>query len=871
MANFQDSWRSGGTGIGPYVLKPRTTSEIPLSVDGLAASGSSDILLRVRNSAGIVLFSVDNTGNLSFSGSGTITINQTVTGNLTVNGNTTLGNSTSQDTLTVTAAATFAGSATLSAGLTSNNLITLGGSTALTAGSHQIGRNVNNHNQYNVPLTQQHIFTIEDTAKLSISSTTVSINDNVVIGGTTTVNGALTVSGSISTFSSVRFADGSVSAPSISFTADTDTGFYRVSSGLIGFAINGYQGMTLGLDATFGTLLALKDNTGTPLEFQIGNFGAGAAFPRTYMVGGQDATDTNWAVRFAHKDSSSSTEIPVVFQISTNKDTSYTNADTLNIAAFTTYGLIATSAGSASAGVQLAIGTNGGTAAVGDQAILISTAATGQSVSFVPSAVAGGASSIIVTPAAHTAVIAEVIDNSFAAHTMTTTGSITTQRHTVFGVPTITSASALTTTTAATVAISATPNPTGAGPQTITNAFGLMLGTALATVPAYSASIGTTITNAAMLYIAGAPVTGGNVTVTNGYALWVDGGMSRFDAATANYRNLGTSILQKGDSTSIAAGMMIEDIQGASPGAMSITSVSGDFRVYTISGTGNFAAGDLALTISNTGASTFTPDVTTSGALAVFTITDASHTGITATTEKIAVDFDLDSTKTWAAGLVATQREFLVRAPTYATATFTTAATFAVSGAPIGTITNAYSIWAQAGVSAFVGGIVGGTQTALSAGYLLDLKTQAPAMSLWLPQTPILVGLPKWRYSIVGGIMPCLIFLGALIPLQPFNVGRLSLVLLIHGYFQTEQQLQVEQALSSSFWVVRITLPHHNLLLLVQVGLRHLQHWQQQEVLILSLSLQGRIRLLLEPQAPQLLPSQELQVLSAVMSLRGRI
>ncbi|MDO8474221.1 MAG: hypothetical protein Q7S62_01640, partial [bacterium] len=144
-------------------------------------------------------------------------------------------------------------------------------------------------------------------------------------------------------------------------------------------------------------------------------------------------------------------------------------------------------------------------------------------------AISGGIGTVLVTPGAHTAVVAEVIDISVAAHTNTITGAITTQRFTNFAQPVISAASGLTVTTAANIAIAGTPNPTGAGPATITNAFGLMLGTALATVPAYSASNATTITSAAMLYVAGAPVTGGNVTVTNGYALWVDGGKTRLD------------------------------------------------------------------------------------------------------------------------------------------------------------------------------------------------------------------------------------------------------------------------------------------------------------------------------------------------------
>lgn len=47
------------------------------------------------------------------------------------------------------------------------------------------------------------------------------------------------------TISSGAFADGSVSAPSITFASDTNTGIYRVSSDVLGFTTGGTQAMTL--------------------------------------------------------------------------------------------------------------------------------------------------------------------------------------------------------------------------------------------------------------------------------------------------------------------------------------------------------------------------------------------------------------------------------------------------------------------------------------------------------------------------------------------------------------------------------------------------------------------------------------------------
>src|SRR3990167_820414 len=44
----------------------------------------------------------------------------------------------------------------------------------------------------------------------------------------------------------VKAADGLVSLPSIAFASDPDTGFYRISSGKVGFASDGVLSLTLG-------------------------------------------------------------------------------------------------------------------------------------------------------------------------------------------------------------------------------------------------------------------------------------------------------------------------------------------------------------------------------------------------------------------------------------------------------------------------------------------------------------------------------------------------------------------------------------------------------------------------------------------------
>ncbi len=91
----------------------------------------------------------------------------------------------------------------------------------------------------------------------------------------------------------------------------------------------------------------------------------------------------------------------------------------------------------------------------------------------VGSPVSGGAQLLSATPGTHTAVTSEVIDYAFTAHTMTITGGYTTQRFVNFAAPTISAATPLTVTNAATVTIGGSPVLTGAGPAAVTNNYAL--------------------------------------------------------------------------------------------------------------------------------------------------------------------------------------------------------------------------------------------------------------------------------------------------------------------------------------------------------------------------------------------------------------
>lgn len=134
-----------------------------------------------------------------------------------------------------------------------------------------------------------------------------------------------------------------------------------------------------------------------------------------------------------------------------------------------------------------------------------------------------------------------------------------------------------------------------------------------------------------------------------------------------------------------------------------------DGQTFTFPSVSTTVAG-LGTTQTFTGINTFTPAARTSGSASYLTINAPADTGITTTAESIGINH-VGATRTWVDGTVATQREYLFQAPTYnkttTSATFTKAATLAVSAAPTAgtgvTITNAYAFWVQAGLAQFDG------------------------------------------------------------------------------------------------------------------------------------------------------------------------
>ncbi len=123
---------------------------------------------------------------------------------------------------------------------------------------------------------------------------------------------------------------------------------------------------------------------------------------------------------------------------------------------------------------------------------------------------------------------------------------------------------------------------------------------------------------------------------------------------------------------------------------------------------------DFVLSIN--GDASFAPAATGSVSRTAFTITDAAHTTMAASTEATSVNFNLSSTKQFATGALTTQRAMRIQAPTYSfvgASTITTASTLSISGAPIAgtnaTITNAYALNIESGTSKFGGAIAPAT------------------------------------------------------------------------------------------------------------------------------------------------------------------
>lgn len=202
----------------------------------------------------------------------------------------------------------------------------------------------------------------------------------------------------------------------------------------------------------------------------------------------------------------------------------------------------------------------------------------------------------------------------------------------------------------------------------------------------YTATASATTTTAATVAINAAPTCNSNLTCTNTYALWVQAGKTELD---------GSFTMSTGafNATANAASQLT-----TSSGALTITSAAG--------ATWSTTAGTLVLSAGGVGGTAIQQVVQTTGSPSTFTVTAPAHTTLTIA-EQNDVNINLARTVNFASGggTVTTQRAMLVQAPTYTATTnavtLTSAATLAISGAPVAStniaITNAYALWVQGG------------------------------------------------------------------------------------------------------------------------------------------------------------------------------
>lgn len=162
---------------------------------------------------------------------------------------------------------------------------------------------------------------------------------------------------------------------------------------------------------------------------------------------------------------------------------------------------------------------------------------------------------------------------------------------------------------------------------------------------------------------------------------------------TNEAHNLGTALLRWNTTYSRQFNSSEDVIVGTTlTAAQEITAGSG--------GTGGFTGKSLALTQA----------VSTSGNPTFISAIGAAHTGLTAGAETIDVNFNLSRSVQHATGAIATQRAFLIQAPTYSfvgASVITNAATFEIDRAPVAgtnaTITNAWAMRIMSGASWFGG------------------------------------------------------------------------------------------------------------------------------------------------------------------------
>ena len=256
-----DSWRGGGSGIGAYIFRTASASQVPLIVQGTTSQTAN--ILEAKNVAGTVLFSIDNNGDIFKLGDETIADSLTVTGNivggsdLTISGDTVLSSlvagDTTLDSLVVNGATEFVGDVVANHNLTVNNSLI-----------------ANNYVYFNNKIFVDTIIGASEYVCIGDAGTTshsLDANDDLLVSGKLEVDGLsyfdniLTITGTTND-ASTNILVGNDSDDTTVFKVDTDGNISIAGNYNTSFPID------LGDDAGFQTLFDKDLTSASAADFE---------------------------------------------------------------------------------------------------------------------------------------------------------------------------------------------------------------------------------------------------------------------------------------------------------------------------------------------------------------------------------------------------------------------------------------------------------------------------------------------------------------------------------------------------------------------------------------------------------------------------
>lgn len=267
-----------------------------------------------------------------------------------------------------------------------------------------------------------------------------------------------------------------------------------------------------------------------------------------------------------------------------------------------------------------------------------------------------------------------------------------------------------------------------------TIAIGSLVHLAAQTYTGVAGGAAETITDAATLYISGAPIQGANATLTNPYALWIDDGASRFDgnvgiglagAATTRLHVSGSTVEVRVVDESASGSPKLSFYQTSSEraflqfqNAINLLRLDSDWDV------GLAPNNTVALTASAVGGRI---RIGTGAPAARLHLSDAASSAAWGV-NGIGIRSDAETyTDTSSSGTVATAVVHAVARPTLAASnstTYTDTATFYIANSPIAgsnvTQTNPYALWVDAGITRLDGTL--SVQTSLTPAAVLDVQ-----------------------------------------------------------------------------------------------------------------------------------------------------